>query len=231
MTESLADQIDALLPQTQCTKCGFDGCRPYAEAIVHARAPINRCPPGGRTGIERLARLLDRPVVPLDSRCGEERAHRVAWIDPQVCIGCTKCIAVCPVDAIIGAARRMHTVIGASCSGCDLCVPVCPVDCIEMRADARHPEWTREQGAAARHCHDARRDRLARFVTDHETRLRRKSGAMTDTGDRAHAPGHAGHVPDRGAPDRDAPDGEHTTRKRAVIEAAIRRARERLAQR
>ena len=106
-----ADAIDALLPQTQCTKCGFEGCRPYAQAIAAGQAAINRCPPGGRTTIGRLARLLGCEPLSLDPACGTERPRRVAWIDPALCIGCTRCIQACPVDAIIGASRRMHTVI------------------------------------------------------------------------------------------------------------------------
>ena len=127
------DAIDALLPQTQCTKCGFGGCRPYAEAIAEGRAPINRCPPGGAAGIARLARLLDREALPLDPDCGVESPRRQAWIDPAACIGCTKCIQACPVDAIVGGARHMHTVLADLCTGCELCIPPCPVDCIELR--------------------------------------------------------------------------------------------------
>jgi Na+-translocating ferredoxin:NAD+ oxidoreductase subunit B len=136
---SLADQIDALLPQTQCTKCGYRGCMPYAEAIANAGAPINRCPPGGDEGIAKLAMLLDRPLLPLDKTCGEHVPHRVAVIDESVCIGCTKCLKPCPTDAIVGANKLMHTVMPQFCTACELCIPACPVDCITMIEDARYP--------------------------------------------------------------------------------------------
>src|SRR5690606_14271993 len=127
---ALASRIDALLPQTQCTRCGYPTCRAYADAIAMDDAPINRCPPGGAEGVSALAALLDRDVLPLDPACGSESPPVVAVIDEDVCIGCTKCIAACPVDAIIGAGKRMHTVIAAECTGCELCLPPCPVDCI-----------------------------------------------------------------------------------------------------
>jgi electron transport complex protein RnfB len=126
------DAIDALLPQTQCTRCGFQGCRPYAEALANGTAPLNRCPPGGSALIESLAALLGRPSLPLDPDCGREAAPTIAWIDPQACIGCARCLPPCPVDAIVGAQRMLHTVIEADCTGCELCLPVCPVDCIVM---------------------------------------------------------------------------------------------------
>jgi len=190
---STVDAIDALLPQTQCTRCGFAGCRPYAEAIAAGQAPINRCPPGGADRIGRLARLLGRPALPLDPACGAEQPRRVARIDPASCIGCTKCIQACPVDAIIGARKRMHTVIAALCTGCDLCVAPCPVDCIEMRALDTAPPWRDDDARAARSRHEARLERLARRRAEHE---------------------------------------EHEERlSRTVIEAAVRRARERAATR
>jgi electron transport complex protein RnfB len=129
---SLVDQIDALLPQTQCGQCGFPGCRPYAEAIVRGEATINRCAPGGARGIEKLAALLGQAVVPLDPAYGHEKPSTVAVIHEDACIGCTKCIDACPVDAIIGASKLMHTVMSDVCTGCGLCVPACPVDCIDM---------------------------------------------------------------------------------------------------
>lgn len=137
---TLARQIDALLPQTQCTKCGFDGCMPYAEAIAAGKAEINRCPPGGDTGIAALGRLLSRVPLPLDAGCGEHTAHRIAVIDATVCIGCAKCLAPCPTDAIIGASKFLHTVVPSLCTGCELCIPPCPVDCIRMEEDSAHRE-------------------------------------------------------------------------------------------
>ena len=132
----VVDQINDILPQTQCGQCGFPGCRPYAEAIAAGEAPINRCPPGGETGIAALANLLDVEAIPLDEEHGEEAEGAVvAYIREDECIGCTKCIVACPVDAILGAAKQMHTVIESECTGCDLCVEPCPVDCIELRGE------------------------------------------------------------------------------------------------
>ena len=127
-----ADDIDALLPQTQCTRCGYQGCRPYAEAIARGEAEINQCPPGGGTTIAKLAGLLQRDPLPLNPANGVEGPPLVALIDEATCIGCAKCLPPCPVDAIIGARRRMHTVIAALCTGCELCIAPCPVDCISM---------------------------------------------------------------------------------------------------
>lgn len=132
MVDALADRIDALLPQTQCEQCGYHGCRPYAEAIARDEAPINQCPPGGAAGIAKLAALLGRPAPPLNPANGEERPRTLARIIEADCIGCTKCIQACPVDAIVGAAKLMHTVIADDCTGCELCVPACPVDCIVL---------------------------------------------------------------------------------------------------
>ena len=127
----IVEQINEVLPQTQCGQCGYPGCKPYAEAIADGEA-INRCPPGGEAGIKALAELLDVEIIELDESCGEEILPRVAVIREDECIGCTKCIQACPVDAIVGAAKQMHTVIESECTGCDLCVPPCPVDCIDM---------------------------------------------------------------------------------------------------
>jgi Na+-translocating ferredoxin:NAD+ oxidoreductase subunit B len=127
-----AEQVDALLPQTQCTRCGYSGCRPYAEAIVSAAAPINQCPPGGAETIVALARLLERAVLPLNPANGLQGPPLVAQIDEEVCIGCAKCLPPCPVDAIVGAAKQMHTVLLSVCTGCELCVAPCPVDCITL---------------------------------------------------------------------------------------------------
>jgi electron transport complex protein RnfB len=129
---SLAEEIDATLPQTQCRQCGFSGCRPYAEAIAEGRAQINQCPPGGEDGIHQLARLLGVKPLPLNTAHGVFKPKEVASIDEHSCIGCTLCIQACPVDAIVGAARQMHTIISGECTGCSLCVKACPVDCISM---------------------------------------------------------------------------------------------------
>jgi Na+-translocating ferredoxin:NAD+ oxidoreductase subunit B len=129
---SIADDLDALLPQTQCTRCGFSGCRPYAEAIAAGAAQINQCPPGGAATISALARHLARAPLPLDPAFGAEGPQQVAQIDESRCIGCAKCLPPCPVDAILGAPRQMHTVLAALCTGCELCVAPCPVDCIAM---------------------------------------------------------------------------------------------------
>lgn len=131
--DPIVEQIDALLPQTQCGQCGHPGCRPYAEAIANGEE-INKCPPGGQTTINNLAALLDVPAPELDAEHGEvSDVKKVAFIREDECIGCTKCIQACPVDAILGAAKQMHTIIADECTGCDLCVEPCPVDCIEMR--------------------------------------------------------------------------------------------------
>ncbi|RLA24245.1 MAG: electron transport complex subunit RsxB [Gammaproteobacteria bacterium] len=130
--DPIADQIDAVLPQTQCGQCSYPGCRPYAEAIAAGEADINQCPPGGEEGILQLADLLGVEAKPLNAENGIEKPPMVAIIDEQVCIGCTKCIQACPVDAILGAAKLMHTVIEKECTGCELCVAPCPVDCIDM---------------------------------------------------------------------------------------------------
>ena len=157
--QSLADHIDALLPQTQCTKCGYDGCRPYAEAMANEAAPINRCPPGGVAGIEALAALLERQPLAPDPACGQTPEHlHIALIDEAHCIGCTLCIQACPVDAIAGANKLMHTVLPDLCTGCELCVAPCPVDCITMVPAGR--EWSRADADAARRRHRQRSQRL-----------------------------------------------------------------------
>ena len=131
--DPLVDQIDKILPQTQCGQCGFPGCKPYATAIAGGEAEINQCPPGGEDGVLKLAELLGRDPLPLNPDNGVAKTVKtVALIDEETCIGCTKCIQACPVDAILGAAQQMHTVIEDHCTGCELCIPPCPVDCITM---------------------------------------------------------------------------------------------------
>jgi electron transport complex protein RnfB len=130
--DPIVDQIDKILPQTQCGQCSYAGCRPYAEAIASGEADINRCPPGGEATIQELADLLEVEVKPLDEEAGVEKPKALAVIDEDRCIGCTLCIQACPVDAILGAAKHMHTVIADECTGCELCLEPCPVDCIDM---------------------------------------------------------------------------------------------------
>jgi Na+-translocating ferredoxin:NAD+ oxidoreductase subunit B len=167
--DQLVAQIDALLPQTQCTKCGYQGCLPYAEAIAHTGAAINRCPPGGDAGIKQLATLLDREVLPLDLTCGAHLPHRVAVIDETLCIGCAKCLKPCPTDAIIGANKFMHSVLPEFCTACELCIPACPVDCISMQHDPAHPHMM--EANAARSRYQFHQFRLARDVSEREAHL------------------------------------------------------------
>ncbi|TAL87508.1 MAG: RnfABCDGE type electron transport complex subunit B [Rhodanobacter sp.] len=173
----LADRIDALLPQTQCEQCGYHGCRPYAEAIARGEAEINQCPPGGAAGIEQLAALLRRPVLPLNPEHGIEKPRMLARIVEADCIGCTKCIQACPVDAIVGAAKLMHTVIADDCTGCELCVPACPVDCIVLepmpagQLDPPHAD-------AARKHFQRREARLQRLRAEHDAELAARKAAV-----------------------------------------------------
>jgi H+/Na+-translocating ferredoxin:NAD+ oxidoreductase subunit B len=170
---SLAERIDDLLPQTQCTRCGYAGCRPYADAIVAGEAAIDRCPPGGDATIASLARLLGRETIPLDASRGPAGPRRVARIDEAACIGCTLCIQACPVDAIVGAPKRLHGVLSSLCSGCELCLPPCPVDCIVMEPAER--EWDNDERHAARERFARRNQRLdeQRMArTERSTRVR-----------------------------------------------------------
>ncbi len=160
---SLAARVDAVLPQTQCRRCGYDGCQPYADAVASGDA-INRCPPGGDAVIAAIAALAGRPVVPLDRSHGVHAPLAVARIDEASCIGCTLCIDACPVDAIVGAAKRMHTVLPALCTGCELCVPPCPVDCIAMVPAGR--AWSPEDARAARARYEGRNRRRVRTASD-----------------------------------------------------------------
>ncbi len=143
--DSLVERINQVLPQTQCAQCGYPGCRPYAEAIANGEADINQCPPGGEAGVRELADLLGTEPKPLDESRGEHKPPMVAVIDEDRCIGCTLCIQACPVDAIVGAARMMHTVIEAECTGCELCIEPCPVDCIDLIERQQPANWPRPQ--------------------------------------------------------------------------------------
>jgi Na+-translocating ferredoxin:NAD+ oxidoreductase subunit B len=136
---ALVDAIDTLLPQTQCGQCGYAGCRPYAQAIAEGRIGIDQCPPGGIATLRRLGQLLNRDISGLTPKTGIDTANAVALIEEASCIGCTLCIQACPVDAILGAAKQMHTVLAGHCTGCELCLPVCPVDCILMLPVKRAP--------------------------------------------------------------------------------------------
>jgi len=214
---ALAERIDDLLPQTQCTQCGFDGCRPYAQAIADGRAEIDRCPPGGEAGIAALAELLGRAPLPLDTTRGLPGPLQAAVIDERHCIGCTLCIKACPVDAIVGANKRMHTVLPDWCTGCGLCLPPCPVDCIEMVPAAPGRAWSRQDAQAARRRHRARAERLERERVQRETRLAGRAAAP------AARPESAGVVP--------AGDGQAEARKRAAVERALALARARRQQR
>lgn len=206
---ALVDRIDACLPQTQCTRCGYPDCRTYAEAIAIGRADINRCPPGDSDTIAALARLLAIAPRPLDPACGEHQHRARAVIDEQTCIGCRRCIDACPVDAIIGARQLMHTVIIADCTGCELCLPPCPVDCIRMIPAAPSsfgegpwPEYLQEEARRWRTLAEAHRARLAR---------------------RRHPRGRSGRRPGITGASRD----EARARIREEIRAAVERTRAR----
>jgi electron transport complex protein RnfB len=215
VTTARVDQIDALLPQTQCTRCGYADCRSYATAIVEDGVPINRCPPGGAEGMQRLAKATGRAALPLDPDCGLEGPLRLAIIDEAWCIGCTLCIKACPVDCIVGSNKRMHTVIESQCTGCELCVPVCPVDCISLEAvtpgRSGWQAWSPTQAAEAKRRYDARVERREQAGLAHAARLAAKARdklAHLDTLTRDNTP-------------------TELDRKRAVIEAALARARAR----
>ena len=179
MPQNLADQIEDLLPQTQCTKCGFPTCRQYAEAIADANADYNQCPPGGQEGVHRLATLLGKPAKPLNPSHGLERTRSVAMIEEQHCIGCTLCIQACPVDSILGANKQMHTVISHLCTGCDLCIAPCPVDCIQMvevsAGKTAWAAWSQKQADQARLQFGMRKKRLIREKNENEERLLAKA--------------------------------------------------------
>ena len=210
--EALEQRINDALPQTQCTQCGFDGCAPYAHAIAFHNEPINQCPPSGAVGIAQLAHITGHPIIPLNPEHGIEQPLRVAYIIEDQCIGCTKCIQACPVDAIVGAAKLMHTVIAERCNGCELCVPPCPVDCIQM-PPAADPDWTRERAHASRAQYQFRNERLKREKIERDERRHQKL-------EHKHADFSAEHPPTH-------IENDDIERKRASIEAALARARAR----
>jgi electron transport complex protein RnfB len=211
------DRIDRALPQTQCTRCGYPDCRAYAQAIVEDRAAINRCPPGGAEGVQRLAVLTGRPGMPLDSECGVEAPRRLAVIDEAWCIGCTLCIDACPVDCIVGAHKRMHTVVDGDCTGCELCLPACPVDCIAMvpvtGQRSGWQAWSAEQAERARQQYRERQARLSRLERAHDARLQARAEEKL-----ANLQHHSQLT-----------EASDLARKRAVIEAALARVRARRA--
>lgn len=211
----LVDAIDAALPQTQCTRCGYPDCRRYAEAIADGAADVNQCPPGGAEGVARLARLTGRPERPLDPSRGTEGPLKLAVIDETWCIGCTLCIKACPVDCIVGAAKLMHTVVASQCTGCELCVPACPVDCISMEVASGErtgwQAWSAEQAAQARDRYTFHTMRVERERRENDERLARKAAAKL-----ADLP-NVTRLTDPAAIET----------KRAIIEAAIARARAR----
>jgi Na+-translocating ferredoxin:NAD+ oxidoreductase subunit B len=209
---TLADRIDAALPQTQCTRCGYPDCRGYAEAIAGGEADINRCPPGGAEGIVRLAHITRQPVLPLDATRGHEGPRALAVIDEAWCIGCTLCIKACPVDCIVGASKLMHTVIDTQCTGCELCIPVCPVDCIAMvPVTGEHTgwqAWSAPQAEEARERYAFHQLRVERDLRENDERLAAKAQAK---------------LADLGAHSKFT-DPDTLAAKRAVIEAALQRA-------
>lgn len=176
---ALEDAIDAVLPQTQCALCGYRGCRPYAEAIAAGEAPINRCPPGGDEVIAELAALLGETALPLDTAHGQATPPVVARIDEAACIGCTLCIAACPVDAIVGARKLMHTVIAAECTGCALCLPPCPVDCIVLEPTGAARDRDLQRGAAPRLRERYQAHQLRYAALEQQRRNRAASAATT----------------------------------------------------
>lgn len=210
--DALVARIDAVLPQTQCTKCGQTGCLPYAEAIADGRAQINQCPPGGAAGIAKLASITGHLPLPLNPVHGIEQPLRVAVIDEALCIGCTLCIQACPVDAIVGATRRMHTVLADACTGCDLCLPPCPMDCIAMVPVTPARDWSPADADRARRRYEQRNARQVRTRAETEARLAAKAVAKLDELDA-----------------RDDLTRAQIDHKKAVVQAAIERAQARRA--
>lgn len=207
MHEQLVQQIDDLLPQTQCTQCGFEGCLPYAKALARREADLNRCPPGGETTIAALSALLNLPKKPVDPNCGTTIERHIASINPQHCIGCTLCIKACPVDAIVGSSKRRHAVLAELCTGCELCIPPCPVDCIDMVFMPEFSNWDQTQAHAARARMQLQETRLMRQKQEQAERLEAKAIHKLD------------ELDDTPSPDAAA--------KKAVVQAALARARAR----
>lgn len=231
---TLAERINALLPQTQCTRCGFDDCAAYAHAVADGVAEINQCPPGGADGVARLARLTGRPLLPLNPQNGTEGPRAVAVIDEAWCIGCTLCLEACPTDAILGTNKAMHTVIEADCTGCELCIPVCPVDCIVLENATGDrtgwDAWSASDADKARRRYERHVDRLKR--NDAESALKRAgaiaipvvAGPASDVLPTAAADGSVDATNASAVPPASAGATAADNRK-AVIEAALARAR------
>jgi Na+-translocating ferredoxin:NAD+ oxidoreductase subunit B len=224
---SLAERINDALPQTQCTRCGYPDCKAYSEAIALEQAPINQCPPGGIEGIAVLAKLTGRPVLPLNPDHGVEGPMTVAVIDEAWCIGCTLCIKACPTDAILGSNKVMHTVIESACTGCDLCLPVCPVDCIEMvPISGDQTGWAAWSPTLAQQARQRYESRQVRLVLEEREHAARNEAKVYDK----LANLEAQTLPLLGANGEAAPQSLEDTevaRKRAIIEAALAKAKAR----
>ena len=219
VNSNLVDAIDTLLTQTQCTKCGYKGCRPYAEAIVAGNAEINQCPPGGAEGIRQIAKLLARHELPLNPANGIETPRVAALIDEARCIGCMLCIQACPTDAIVGAAKRMHTVLTGACTGCELCLPPCPVDCIDM------VELTTLAGMGNRNAADLARLTVAQAAP--AFRARYEFHGLRRTRDAAERAQRLAGKAQEHLRELEASGDRDSERKKAVVRAAIERARAR----
>lgn len=230
----LAARIDAALPQTQCTRCGYPDCAAYAQAVAHEGAPINRCPPGGAEGVARLAALTGLPALPLDPACGLEAPRTIAVIDENWCIGCTLCIQACPTDAILGTHKHMHTVIAPHCTGCELCIPVCPVDCIVLEnasgTATGWSAWSAEQAGHARARYAIHRLRTASAADDAGVDAA-PSAQELPPGRSASCSGSEAAAASAGTRTQEGPGGadDAAAARRDAIAAALARARERRA--